>query len=542
MAKKEPTYAAYSRGILDGSIPSGEPMRQAARRFIEWQEREDIEFRHEAVDRVVRFFGILRHFKDSFAGKPFLLEPWQQFIVACIYGFYYRGTGVRVCNNVYIEVSRKNGKTAFAAGLCLYHLIGDGVHGAEVDMVANSREQASIAFDFASKFATGLNTNKRKRFRALRKELFFDETNSKMNVFATDVSRLDGYNASMYLIDEFHAAKDTQVKDVLQSSQANRKNPLEVIITTAGFDKNLPCYQYRETCLDVLGGVSVDDSLWAFIYTMDEDDDWRDEANWPKCTPNLGVSVNPRFLRTQVTKADTSPSLEVGIRTKTFNEWMDSRETWIPSKAIHKTLMPVVIEDHYDERYPDIYCGVDLSSTTDLTAVGYLAVDRDKDKYYFRTDYYLPSEAINESELAVQYREWVRRGHLKTTPGNVVDYEYILKDILAQDERTQIQAIGYDSWNATQFATSATNAALPMVPFSQSIGNFNRPTKELERLILSGKAVIDHNPITRYCFSNVDLRVDHNGNAKPDKSSKFKKIDGVIAMLEALGVYLLRDI
>ena len=535
-------YNKYVADILSGAIPSGEPIRQAVARYRAWLEREDLGFRPEAVDRVVRFFGILKHFKDRYAGRPFTLEPWQEFIVACVYGFYHRGTDIRACNNVYIDVSRKNGKTAFAAGLCLYHLVADGVHGAEVDLVANSREQASIAFDFASKYATGLNTNKRKWFRALRKELFFDETDSKMNVFATDVSRLDGYNASMYLIDEYHAAKDTQVKDVLQSSQANRQNPLEVIITTAGFDKNLPCYQYREMCLDVLSGASKDDTLWAFIYTMDTDDDWRDEGNWLKCTPNLGVSVNPRFLRVQVTKAEQSPSLEVGIRTKTFNQWMDSRETWIPSQALKKTLGEVVISDHYDPRYPDIYCGVDLSSTTDLTAVSYLAVDRGHDKYYFRTDYYLPSESVAESELAVQYREWVRRGHLRLTPGNVVDYEYILRDILEQDSKTQLQAVGYDSWNATQFATSATNSALPMVPFSQSIGNFNRPTKELERLILSGKAVIDNNPITRYCFSNVDLRIDHNGNAKPDKSSKLKKIDGVIAMLEALGVYLLKDL
>lgn len=535
-------YHQYAEDIRSGLILAGEPLKQAVERYFCWLERKDITFHPDRVDRVVKFFSILKHFKDKFAGHPFILEPWQEFLCACVYGFYHKGTDVRVCNNVYIEVSRKNGKTAFAAGLCLYHLVADGVQGAEVDMVANSREQASIAFDFASKFATGLNTNKRKRFRALRKELFFDEQNSKLNVFASDASRLDGYNASMYLIDEYHAAKDTQLKDVLQSSQANRQNPLEVIITTAGFDKNLPCYQYRETCLDVLSGASEDDSLWAFIYTMDEDDDWRDERNWIKCTPNLGVSVNPRFLRTQVTKADTSPSLEVGIRTKTFNEWMDSRETWISSSALGKVLKPVTIEDHYNERYPDVYCGVDLSSTTDLTAVSYLAVDREAGTLYFKTHYYLPADSIKDSELAIQYREWVRRGHLKVTPGNVVDYEYILKDILEQDDRSQLQAVGYDSWNATQFATSATNAALPMVPFSQSIGNFNRPTKELERLILSGKAVIDNNPITKYCFSNVDLRVDHNGNAKPDKSSKIKKIDGVIAMLEALGVYLLKDL
>ena len=531
----------YAAGVLSGEILSGEPMRATAKRFFAFKEREDITFNPARVNRVIGFFGLLRHFKDAAAGKPFILEPWQQFIIACVYGFEWRADpSARVCNNVYIEVSRKNGKTAFAAGLCLYHLVADGVQGAEVDLAANSREQANIAFEFASKYAKQLNTQKHRHFKTLRKEIFFNAGNSKMNVFASDASKLDGFNASMYLIDEYHAAKDTKLRDVLQSSQANRQNPLEVIITTAGFDKNLPCYRYRETALDVMRGNSQDDTLWAFVYCMDDNDDWTAEENWVKCSPNIGVSVNERFLQSQVNKARNNASEEVGIRTKTFNTWMDTSTTWIASEYIAKAFQPVTLSDYYDPADPLVYCGVDLSSTTDLTAVSFMVVHGEK--YIFRTSYYLPSESVSKSELATQYRDWVRMGHLKVMPGNVVDYEYILRDILEQDKETQIQMLGYDSWNATQFAISATASGIPMQQFSQSIGNFNRPTKELERLILSGRVVIDNNPITRYCFSNVELRSDHNGNTKPDKGSRLKKIDGVIAMLEALGVYLLNPV
>jgi phage terminase large subunit-like protein len=160
-------------------------------------------------------------------------------------------------------------------------------------------------------------------------------------------------------------------------------------------------------------------------------------------------------------------------------------------------------------------------------------------KFYFKTKYYLPEEALQVKKNKEMYSEWVRNKHLTITPGNVVDYDYILNDIMEVDKSIYIYKIGYDSWNATQFVINATDKGLPMEPVSQSIGNFNRPTKELERIILSGNAVIDNNPITRFCFRNVSLKYDYNGNAKPSKENNDKKIDGVISMIEALGVYLL---
>ena len=145
-----PKWELYAQGVEDGTIIAGGHIRNAVRRYRLWQERKDIEFRAEQVERVISFFGILHHFKDAAVGKAFILEPWQEFLIACIYGWYYPGTDTRVVNNAYIEVARKNGKTAFAAGLCMYHLVADGVAGAEVDLVANSREQASIAIQSAS--------------------------------------------------------------------------------------------------------------------------------------------------------------------------------------------------------------------------------------------------------------------------------------------------------------------------------------------------------------------------------------------------------
>ena len=321
----------------------------------------------------------------------------------------------------------------------------------------------------------------------------------------------------------------------MESGQGTRDNPLEIIITTAGFDKLGPCYELRTTATEILSGLKQDDSFFIAIYSLDKDDDWKDERNWIKSNPNLDVTVKSTYLRKEVRKAVNTPSDEVNVKTKNLNMWCDSSDVWIPDDYILSNSSSVSISDFSLEN--DCYVGIDLSSTSDLTAVSFM-IPKDG-KFYFKNNYYLPEDALKTKKNKEQYGEWVRNGHLKLTPGNVVDYDYILRDIMSVDNNVYISKVGYDAWNSTQFVINATDKGLPMEPVSQSIGNFNRPTKEMERAILSGKAVIDNNPITRFCFRNVVMRLDYNGNTKPSKEHSDKKIDGVIAMIEAMGVYLL---
>lgn len=533
MADKVKAYYQYAQGVLDGRIVAGEYIRLAAERFFSLMEDDRYEFREEAVERVIAFFSILRHFTSRHAGKPFRLEPWQQFVIASIYGFYIREDGSRLVKYVYIEISRKNGKTAFAAGLCLYHLIADGEMDAEVDLAANSKEQAKIAFKFCSQFARGIDP-KGRDLEAYRDKVKFERMLGVLQVFAADDSKLDGFNASMYLIDEYHAAKNTGLKDVLQSSQGMRDNPMAVIITTAGFDKLGPCYQYREMCTEVLHGVKQNDELFAAIYALDEGDDWKNPEVWQKSNPNMGVTVKQSYLQTQVQSAVNNPSEEVGVKTKNFNVWCDASEVWIPDHYLLDASQELQFRQFKDM---DCYMGIDLSSTSDLTCASFMFPT--DDKIYFKTKYYLPEAAMTEKRFKVLYGEWRRRGLITITPGNVTDYDYILNDILDLQAIFPIIKVAYDAWNATQFVINATERGLPMEPFSQVLGNFNRPTKEMERLLLSGHAVIDSNDINRHCFRNVVMARDRNGNTKPSKQYEEKKIDGVIAMLEALGVYLI---
>lgn len=525
-------YFKYVEDVVSGNVVVGENIKLACNRFRNDQQRDDLEFREDVVDNAIDFIGTLKHFTGKSSGQNFILEPWQAFIVANIVGWYWKGTNTRRYSSSYIEISRKQGKTALAAALCIYFLIADGEDGAEVDLAANSKDQAKIAFSFCSAFTRQLDP-KCKYLKAYRDSILMDINNSKLKVFAADDSKLDGFNASFGVIDEYHSAKNSKVRDVIKSSMGMRLNPHLCTITTAGFDKTLPCYKLRSTSIDILNGLKEDDSMFIAIYTLDEKDDWTDENNWVKCAPNLDVTVTKKYIREQVQSAINNPSEEVGVKTKTLNLWCDSVEVWLPESYLIKASKK---DDWELLKDKPCYIGVDLAATSDLTAVSYMVVD--DGIYHFRTDYYLPESALREKGDRELYKYWKQMGLLKITEGNVTDYDYITNDMMKFSNLVSIQKVGYDPYNSTQWAIDATEKGLPLEQYPQNLGNFNKPTRELERLILSGKAIIENNEITRWCFRNVTLKSDHNGNVKPNKSINAKKIDGTIAMIQALGMYL----
>lgn len=526
-------YYRYAQDVIEGKIVAGEFIRSACERFFSLMEDDRYEFREDKVDEVINFFPYLKHFKGRHADKPFTLEPWQEWIVASIYGFYVREDGSRLTQTVYIEVARKNGKTALAAGIGLNALINDDEAGAEVYFAANSKEQVKIsAWPLCSNFAKKFDP-KNRYLQVFRDTITFEKTSSWLKVLAADSTKLDGPNPSTFVLDEYHAAKNNSLKAVLESGQGTRDNPLEVIITTAGFDKLGPCYELRTTGSEILKGLKEDDSFFVAIYSLDEQDDWKDESVWVKSNPNIEVTVKPSYIRKEIRKAINTPSDEVNVKTKTLNMWCDAETVWIPEHYILNSSKEIRLDDFAGM---DCYMGIDLSSTSDLTCAAFMFPT--EDKYYFKVKYYLPEMALQERRFKELYGEWRRQGLITITPGNVTDYDYILNDIMDIRDKVYIQKIAYDTWNATQFTINAEEKGLPMEPFSQVLGNFNRPTKEMERLLLSGKAFIDNNVINRHCFRNVVMARDRNGNTKPSKQFEEKKIDGVIGMLEALGVYL----
>lgn len=529
-------YTQYAVDVLDGRVVAGLYVRQACERYLQMLERKDIEFRVEEVDKVVAFVSRLRHYKGASAGKPFTLSPFQFFIVCNIYGLY-RTDGKRLIRNVYLEMARKNGKSAFVAALCLYALYASGEPSPEVYLLANSAKQSGILFDMCKHFAYDID--KREKYSKIyRDKVLFKLNSGVLQAFAADASKLDGFNPSLFVVDEYHAATTSACYDVMKSGQGQREQPLAVVITTAGFNRNAPCYEMRKTCIEILSGIKHDDTTFAMIFSLDEGDDWGDPANYAKTNPNLGVTVNATYLDEQVASARNNATNEASVRTKNFNQWLSTSTGWMSDTIINDATDDVDVSMY---RGMTAFLGVDLAAVSDLTAVS--AMIPTGDKFFFKTWYFLPSVMLEESPNKELYRKWHRNGHLIVCAGNVTDYDAITRQIVAlQDDGIFIEKIAYDSWNSTQWAIDATALGLPLEPFSQSLGNFNKPTKEFERLLRSGKVTIDNNPITRWCFSNVALKTDHNDNVKPTKGgNKDAKIDGVIAMVEALGVYLQSD-
>jgi phage terminase large subunit-like protein len=520
----------YCSDVLDGSIPSGLNLRNAVKRYLEDRKNGWV-WREDQVEKVIKFIRKSKHFTGRHAGKPVKLEPWQAFIVANLYGFYNKD-GSRRFQTAYLEMARKNGKTALAAELSFFSLKEEGEANAEVLLAANSKDQAHIDFKMVRGFVQSYDPDK-KIYTPYRSDIVLKDGEGFIKTLAADADKLDGYNCSVGIVDEYHSAPNSQVRDVIRSSQGMRVNPLLITITTSGFDKSLPCYELRTVASEIAANIKQDDSFFSVIYSMDEGDDWKNERNWLKSNPNLDITISTDFLRKQVLQAINNPADEVGVKTKNLNMWCDTAAVWIQDDYILKATHKLKKEDFKGE---DCYIGVDLSSNRDLTAVSYLFFRNEK--YYFFVDYYLPRDSLKERPDKELYIAWHNHHYLKSTSGNVVDYDYILKDILEVSQNTNIIKIYYDKWNSLVWAVKSTEEGLPLEPFSQNIGNFNSPTKEFERLMLKGQVILDDNPITRYCLRCVELKFDFTGNCKPSKLNEKKKIDGVIAMLQALAAYM----
>ena len=533
-------YVDYVKGVLDGSIVACEYIKLACQRTIDFDNRDDMYFDEEDVTRRINFIWKMRHSTGEHNRQHFKLLPWQLWLISQIFGWKWKDTGYRVTRKVFLMISRKNGKTAICSALSLAAMVGDAQSGQEIDIIANNSKQAGICFDQIKNYAESVDPL-RKIFQTYRSEIRVPYFKSKIQVLSSESMGLDGWNSSVVIFDEFHAQKNWDLYNVMKSSQAAREQPLMIVLTTAGFliGEAYPCYSTWETCIDILRKDKQDDAYFSAIYQLDEGDDWQDEECWIKCSPSLDQTVFRQFMREELTAAKNNVSLENGIRTKTLNEWRQSENVWLPYDLLKSNMQPMTVEEM--SNLPNVsyaYIGVDLSAVSDLTALSLMV--ESEGKFYFKSWAFVPEDCLLSGQNAMRYRDWQKMGYIDVTDGNVQDYDYILSKIREIDSVIPIAGVYYDQWNAVQFAVNATNIGLPMYPYSQALGNFNRPTKMLELLLKKGDIVMDYNTMVLWCFANSTLKYDFNDNCKPIKAdTKNGKIDTVIAMLQALGGYYL---
>lgn len=526
-------YEKYIQGVKSGKTITCSYIKQAIERFEGLRAREDIYFDEDCVNEAVTFISNIKHFLGKSAGKYFILEPWQEFIVACLLGLKWKESGYRVCRETYIQIARKAGKDAFMAALAIYMMIVDGEASPEIACLGNSRDQARILFDYITNFSKSLDP-KGSAIKAYRNYVKCPANNGVVKVFSADASKLDGLNVSMAVVDEYHEAKDRKLYDVMKSSMGMRTQPLMVVITTAGFNLESPCHDMYKLSLEVLSGVKNDDTFFPFLFQLDVDDDIEDENNWYKCQPNLGVTVSLDFMRGELVKMKNDATAEVGIKTKTFNMWCTSSMVWIQPEVVVQNMQGLRLEDYIG--YTGVI-GVDLGSVNDLTAVSLMIPMSDK-KVFFNWSF-LPEETYKNHPNKELYEKFIREGSLILTPGNVTDYDYISNKIREINEVVPVTDVYYDKWSATQWAIQMTEMGFNLTEFSQAIGNYNACTKEFQRLMLTNELVIDRSANFLWQMTCVSLKVDHNGNVKPQKTAwQTQKIDNIISCTTALGGWL----
>ena len=532
---KHTKWRDYVKGIKEGLIVSGGLMKQAVDRFEKFRERDGIFFDEKAVDECIDFISTIKHFLGKSAGKPFILEPWQEFIIANVFGLKWKSTKYRVCTECYVQIARKAGKDAFMAALAIYLMVLEGEASPEIVCAANSTDQARILFNYITQFSKSIDP-KENIIKQYRNFVQTDFNNGICKVISSDSTRADGMNISAYFLDEFHEARDRKMYDVLKSSQGMREQPLAIIITTAGFNLSGPCHDMYELAVQVLGGVEGKDmdNFFPFIWQLDPDDDWTDPANFIKCQPNLGVTVTEEFMLAEVNKAKVDPTAEVGVKTKTLNMWCTSEFVWIKPETIVGCMKEMKIEDF--EGYPCVI-GVDLSSVGDMAAMDVMIPIENK-RYFFHWSFLPEDTYVNHPNRAL-YEKFHKLGELDLTPGNIIDYDYITALIGRINSICPVTAVYYDRWNSSQWSITMTELGYNIVPFAQNIGNYSQATKEFQRLILAGDAVLQKSQNFLWQMMCTTIKEDSQGNIKPVKQSYSKqKIDNVIAATTALGGYL----
>lgn len=529
----------YAELVKSGKISAPIYVHQAIARHESDLKRTDIYFDKNAGARVLQFFSILKHTKGKWAGEYFNPMLWQQWLLYVLFG-WKNLDGTRRFTKGYFEVPRKNGKSTLMAGMGLYMFLADGEKGPEIYSGATGKKQAKIVFTEAHGMVQN-NPDLKKYVDIYTHHLKVKgDSVSVFEPVSREAGNLDGLNPSCAIIDEYHAHKTSAIYDVFQSALGSRVNPLQLTITTAGFNKGAPCYQFRKTCINVLKGKKKDDSLFIMIYAADENDieKWHTQKVWKKVNPSLGVSKSMRYMKNEFTTAKNDVGYQPNFKTKHLNIWNDGETTWIESSKWDAAAKK--LNDYHLKNWQCVG-GLDLASTRDITCYGLLFINGDD--VFWKPYFFVPEETVSIRSKAdgVAYDTWVREGWLLTTPGNVTDYNFIRKFVNMQADKYLLTSSAYDRWNSSQLVSDLISDGATFSPYAQSTAHMNLPTKEVDRKLSNGTLTHDGNPVMSWMISNVEMMTDSAGNIKPDKKKSEEKIDGVVSLVMAMGEWMTGD-
>lgn len=531
----------YCEDVEQKRIVTNKYVQLAVKRFrndIKKSKKKDFEytFDEDTANRFCQFCEMLKMYKDNFAGQPLILEPWQCFIFCNIYGWVRKDNPkVRRFRKAFIFVARKNGKSTMLSASLLWDILS--TNGAEGYCVATKREQARIVFDSVKEMV--------KQNKILQNQLkVFNSTNriinerkaGKIEALCSEANTLDGLNPSCVVIDELSAQRDMSLIKVIQSGQSSRPSPLLLEITSGSDDLTSAGKQEFDRSKQILENVFEDDSFFCILYTLDEKDDWKNEKNWIKANPNIGVSVNLDFLRKTCLEAQQQPSLESEFRTKNCGQWITNSKAWISAKTWSQCIENTKKYEFDKSKSYFAVLAVDLSKRVDLTALTLCCWQ--EGKFFLKHFLYFPSDSMrerikSENEL---WQKWVDDGYITATHGEVVDYDYLHRDIKKLAEEYTISELLYDPYNSTSLINELQED-FNMVEVAQNLKNLSPMSKSFEEQVRNGN-IIDDNPVMKWMISNAQIYQDANGNIKVQKIDERKnnlRIDAVITSIMAVG-------
>lgn len=560
-------YAAiakqYAEDITRGKIPAGKSIRLQCRRFLDELKRQkskDFPFRFDAdkAARPCRFIERLPHTKGKWGvGKQTIrLEPWQIWIICCTFGWLRKEDGLRRFRVLFVVVPRKNGKSAISAGLGLFMLCADGEFGAEVYSGATNEKQAWEVFRPAKLMAQRTPALVRKfGIKVNAASLVRVEDESKFETITGDPG--DGQSPSCSIHDEYHEHENDGQVDTMQTGMGARDQPLQILITTAGYNLAGPCYarigeeRAKLAGIGHNGGPPLDDETFFVEYTIDDDDDWKSEAALRKANPNFDVSVRGDYLRARQRDAIRTPRKAGPFKTKHLNLWVSARSAYFDIEAwrrCHDPTMPVRAAEAIElAELQGRRCilGLDLASKVDIAALEYLfppiGEKATKEDPFIRIGrYFLPADTVADVEA---YQGWDAQELLDVTSGNIVDYEEIFAAITDAASRFQLEAVAYDPHQATMLVTKLTNEGIPVLEYRPMVLNFSEPMKQLDAFTRA--QLIRHAgcPVMEWQMSNVVAQADAKDNVYPRKpdGQNHLKIDNPVALISALGVAMSKE-
>lgn len=515
----------YIDNVLSEKIVTGELIKKSCLRHEKLKKDSRYYFDEKSAANIIKLAENCRHWKGSeFAGKNFKLEDWQCFYLGSIFGWKVKETGLRKYKTSYLEVARKNGKTTISGVTTLGHILLDKEPGSQVYFAATKEEQAKIGFEDTKNIIKGTPILG-KYFQLFQKSIMHNL--STVKPLGSDSRTQDGFDPSWAVIDEYHAHKTAKMLDILESGMGARRQPHTQIITTAGFDSHSPCYNLRETAIQILDETLIDESFFIMIFSLDAGDKWDDEKTWIKCNPNLNISVKLDFIKTRLQQAkNEGGSKEVDFKTKNLNIWTDSSEAWISQDKMERNYAIVKYNDYLGKKCT---AGFDLAKGVDINAFVLLFEDGAVLPYFL-----IPENKLKNNRDGVDYKRWLDLGFLNTCPGDIIDHDYIADYFVKVTTDFEVEYVGYDKYLSYHglIQKLLQSGYDNLVPVQQGFLSLSAPTKEIESDLTAGKLKIE-NEVLKWMFGNVKIETDPAGNIKPSKSKSEKKIDGVAALINA---------